>query len=913
MPFVTLYFELHQPLRLNPDVNKFFWEEKNAELFINLADTSYLPALQMFCEIIRQNPTFKICLSLSGTFIRQAEMYGPDVISLLHQLLDAGREHNQVELVEQTFHHSYASLFDDVEKKEFREQVIILRQKLRSLFGIEPVSFHDTDLLYTNDLAELVADMGYKAMLCSSPDLTPACPAVPAVVSPEKTNPDQPSLIALPIHKQLSSALASGFSKQKITARKYANEIACIKTEAILLGLDLLHIGHRFQPSTGIFHFWRRLPEALMEHPRIQMANPAELAEKFSNRDTLPVIDIPSHGFESPAEARSLTAGRIVNQTQLTLLKDIQSMEADVKTAGGELLEKWRFLTTSDHICYLHEDRLSTTTTHHYANPYGSTAAAAYLLTRNIDKMRAAVASFNIRKKSQKTPVIIVTPETYRLPTEGMGFFGKYVSGKSGGLGEVVSCLCKGLVEREIPVHFVTLNLRRRFREEARLSEEEWINTRHSINPENIHLVTSAIFEEYSSAYDGDPIITAAEFQRQIINVHLREIRCRYDGRAVLHTHDWMAGGTLSAYARIRGVPTLHTVHNTHTAYIPLDKLQGINLAKLWPDLSLAWDNGLRCVDAQATAIKASDRISYVGRRFLQEIVDGYFADRWIIAPGVRDETKNKYRQNKASVVFNGISPEVFPQNQAENPDIFMPGLARKFGPDDNVIQAKKDNLVKFQKKTGLNINPEAIMLYWPSRLDPTQKGVELLEAIAANFIKAHPDVQIAVVGNPVGNGRYHADVMGAIACSSDGRIAYQPFNDDLSVLGYAAASDVFGASLYEPFGQIDVVGNLYGATATNRDTGGYTDKIIPLSLKAWGSPQDHGNGVLFKTYDAPGLWWALSRTVENHRWFRKNQDEWEKQAKRIMTEAARKWSLENMIAAYITIYEQLNNNLPLI
>ena len=63
-------------------------------------------------------------------------------------------------------------------------------------------------------------------------------------------------------------------------------------------------------------------------------------------------------------------------------------------------------------------------------------------------------------------------------------------------------------------------------------------------------------------------------------------------------------------------------------------------------------------------------------------------------------------------------------------------------------------------------------------------------------------------------------------------------------MLGYAAAGDVFGASLYEPFGQIDVVGNIHGATTTNRDTGGYTDKIAPLNLRAWGAPIDSGNGT---------------------------------------------------------------------
>ena len=69
---------------------------------------------------------------------------------------------------------------------------------------------------------------------------------------------------------------------------------------------------------------------------------------------------------------------------------------------------------------------------------------------------------------------------------------------------------------------------------------------------------------------------------------------------------------------------------------------------------------------------------------------------------------------------------------------------------------------------------------------------------------------------DPVGNGQ-HAEIMGGIACASCGRIAFRRFDEDLCMLGYAAATDVFGASLYEPFGQIDVVGNLYGATATNR------------------------------------------------------------------------------------------------
>jgi glycogen synthase len=228
-------------------------------------------------------------------------------------------------------------------------------------------------------------------------------------------------------------------------------------------------------------------------------------------------------------------------------------------------------------------------------------------------------------------------------------------------------------------------------------------------------------------------------------------------------------------------------------------------------------------------------------------------------------------------------------------------------------VEAKRLNLTKFQRKMGLAEDPNAILLYWPSRLDPVQKGIELLEEIAPTFVREHPDTQIAVIGDPVGGNRVHGEVMGRIAFGSGGKIAFRRFDQDLSILGYAAASDVFGASLYEPFGQIDVVGNLYGATATNRDTGGYSDKITPLNLRAWGAPIDQGNGVLFRDYNAAGLWWGLATAVQNHRYFRAHPKEWEKQAKRIMQEARNNWNLDNMVARYITAYETLNDKRPLV
>jgi glycogen synthase len=317
-------------------------------------------------------------------------------------------------------------------------------------------------------------------------------------------------------------------------------------------------------------------------------------------------------------------------------------------------------------------------------------------------------------------------------------------------------------------------------------------------------------------------------------------------------------------------------------------------------------------VDAHATAVKNATRVSYVGEKFLKEIVEDYFLDRPIIPWSVRQETKVKYYDRATIVIPNGISPDIFPEVQAENPQVSERGLAKRFGPQDDLLEAKRLNLLKFQQKVGLAINPDAILFYWPSRLDLAQKGIELLEQIAQRFTEVNPETQIAVVGDPVGGDNTHADIMGRIACASGGRIAYRRFDQDLSILGYAAASDVFGASLYEPFGQIDVVGNIYGATSTNRDTGGYSDKIAMLSLRAWGDPIDRGNGVLFRNYDAGGLWWGLSKAAENHRYFRAHPKEWEKQMRRIMIQARNDWSLDSMVARYITAYEELNGGKPL-
>ena len=851
----------------------------------------------MFAEIITLYPTFKITLGISGTFLEQAEMYEPRVIDALKELSEKASIYNQVEILDETYFHSLVSLFADPQKREFREQISLHREKVQKLFGVQPTSFRNTELMYNNHIADVVAEMGYLSILCEKRAdmfMKDGKPISPNTVFRAKGT----RLIVIPRNRELSDDIAFRFLHRPITADDYASFLARIDGEVVLLGYDFEHIGEHLWADTGIFDFWRALPEALKGYPNVVVATPADIVAAFNAVD-LPEVDIPGLATSSWADATRDTFGWLGNPTQYELFKDIEELEREAVEAGGDLLHKWRHLTTSDHLYFIHESTGDDHAVHTYFNPYGSIALPTHILTRKIDQLTAAIGRFMVLKRKEKTAVLMISPETARLP-EGMGGLAKYISGKSGGQGEVVSALCEGLTERGIHVHLITLNLKKRFRREAKLSEEEWQHLRHTVDPENIHLVSSAVFADYTSAYEGDTLLTAAEFQREVVNNLIKSIRAAHDG-LIIHSHDWMAGGIITAYAKARGIPVLHTVHNIFTAALPLDYLFGVQREELKELLYFTYKNGKECIDCQATAIKNATLINFVGKRFLQEVVEDYFLDRAIIPQSVRNEVKVKYAMNAAYAVINAPSPHLYPEK--------CPYLARNYGPDDDVLTAKRENLLLFQKKTGLKENPEAILFYWPSRLDPHQKGVELLEAIALPFVTQHPDVQIAIVADALAGADVHRQNLIHIALASEGKITYQPYSEDLSLLGYAAANDVFGASLYEPCGQIDQLGNIYGATATNRDTGGYHDKIRELQLRADGAPVDVGNGFLFRDYDPGGLWYGLTTSLAFHR---KPPEIREPQIKRIMREARESYDIGKMVAAYIRLYERLNSGKPL-
>ncbi len=137
------------------------------------------------------------------------------------------------------------------------------------------------------------------------------------------------------------------------------------------------------------------------------------------------------------------------------------------------------------------------------------------------------------KPKQNKTAVLLIAPETGQLPEE-MGPLARYISGKSGGLGEVITALCEGLTRHGVECHLATLNLKSRFQRESHLTEEQWYQLTHMMDPERIHLINSGVFDDLSNSYAGNPVLNASEFQKTMVNQIVGTIRARNGGETVI-------------------------------------------------------------------------------------------------------------------------------------------------------------------------------------------------------------------------------------------------------------------------------------------------------------------------------------------------------------------------------------------
>ncbi len=510
------------------------------------------------------------------------------------------------------------------------------------------------------------------------------------------------------------------------------------------------------------------------------------------------------------------------------------------------------------------------------------------------------------RRKPHGPKILVVTPEITYLPQHILSSSASacqysdltnheatYVS-KAGGLADVSASLVSALYNMGADVHVALPFYRRLYHiDPNKLDhyEQHRQALTASIPEERVHFAQDYIFNYRDRVYSGDyqrSVHISLAFQREVINHTIPEL-----APDLVHCNDWMTG-LIPAFARRMRIPSLFTVHNIHTQKCTMECMEnaGIDAAFFWQNLyferapwSYEESRSTNQVDLLTSGIFSAHFINTVSPTFLQEIVDGRHG---FIPDYIRREIENKYRAGVAAGILNAPDPEDLPETD--------PALVANYSPKD-FVEGKKRNKVAFQQRVGLRVDPEAPLFLWPSRLDPIQKGPQLLSDIMYNIIHNYWErgLQVAFVAD----GPFQ-HVFRSIADQHQFQhlIAVLDFDKDLSKLGYAASDFILMPSRYEPCGLPQMVAPIYGSLPVAHDTGGIHDTIQDLDV------ENHvGNGFLFKYFDDIGLNWAVDQAMAFYSLPAKVR---EAEIRRVMAESRQRFNHHQTAQAYIALYEKM-------
>ena len=495
------------------------------------------------------------------------------------------------------------------------------------------------------------------------------------------------------------------------------------------------------------------------------------------------------------------------------------------------------------------------------------------------------------RKAKPKNPrILIVTPEITYLP-DGMGNLAGKMSAKAGGMADVSASLVQALYELGADVHVALPHYRRMFHvETAQLVAEELRKYKSHLPDEHIHLAEDRCFYYRNTVYSqgDDNLKLALAFQREVINNIIPRVQ-----PDLIHCNDWMTG-LIPAAARREGIPCLFTVHNIHTHKLTLSQIEdaGIDAAEFWMNLYYGYppynyeeSRNTNQIDLQASGVFGAHFINTVSPTFLREIVDGWHS---FVPDSIRNEIRNKFNAGCAAGILN--APDA-----ADNPatDDKIPF---KYGPE-NHYEEKRRNKVALQHALGLEENPDVPLFFWPSRLDPVQKGPQLLTDITYRFLAkyAREGAQLAVIAN----GPFQQPFWDIREFHGLHRqLGVHNFDGRLSQLGFAASDFTLMPSLFEPCGLPQMQAPIYGSLAIAHNTGGLHDTVEPLDWNV-----GCGNGIVFDHYDSNGLFWAMDRAME---FYRQSAEIKNREIARIMAESLRRFNHEACAKEYINLYEKM-------
>lgn len=371
MPSICLYFQVHQPFRLNrfsifADNNGkslfdiYFNNKLNEEIFLKVAKKCYFPTNSMLLELINKfDGKFKVSYSLTGVFIEQCEKYAPELIESFRRLAETG----EVEFLSETYYHSLSSLFHD--KREFKEQIELHKNALKKIYA-RPKIFRNTEALFSNEIAKIAEELGYDGIITEGFEGILGWRSPNYLYKIKGTKRIKALLRNYRLSDDISFRFsASWWNEYPLTADKYALWLSKCEGQCINIFMDYETFGEQQWEETGIFKFLYHLPIEILKCPHLNFKKPMELVKE----EAVGEIDVPNP--ISWADIERDTSAWLGNEMQLACFKELENIEKIVKENGDkEFIHIWRLLQNSDHLYYLCTKSLADGDVHKYFSPY---------------------------------------------------------------------------------------------------------------------------------------------------------------------------------------------------------------------------------------------------------------------------------------------------------------------------------------------------------------------------------------------------------------------------------------------------------------------------------------------------------------------------------------------------------------
>lgn len=346
MKTVCLLFEIHQPFRLKKyrfydiGADHYYYDDyANEEILKRNAYQSYIPAAKMLLEMIEAtNKEFKVALSISGVAMEQFELYCPEFLDVVRELVATGC----CELCCETYSHSLSSLID---AEDFKIQAELQKKIIYETFQYEPKTFVNTGFIYNDEIGAEIAAMGFKGVI------TEGTKHVLGWKSPNYvySTAAKKEVGLMFRNTKLSEDICQNF-QSGLDAERYMGWIAESPADekVYLIAMNFDVIGGLHPATTGIFEFFKALPTFAAQKD-IRFATPTEVWDNIPAVDTAYVgHPISWDGYDKDVSAWW------GNELQAEALRAIYSISERLHMSRNEVLRQdFAYLLTADHFKYM--------------------------------------------------------------------------------------------------------------------------------------------------------------------------------------------------------------------------------------------------------------------------------------------------------------------------------------------------------------------------------------------------------------------------------------------------------------------------------------------------------------------------------------------------------------------------------